>query len=174
LFAASAFIGGASNAWAATAPSSPPAAANQDQRIRELEERIKILELEQETQQRRLRLEIERHGRAFEEIDRRLRALEDRGGQPAEPTAVSQAERAAALEALCREPFIEVAPGIRRVKPGCEQAGNECDAPEAVDIRGVRRVLPGCLKAMEKERGVCDPPYFFDDKGLKRVKRECM
>jgi hypothetical protein len=172
--AGSVSFGGFSTAWASAAAPSSPASTSQDQRIRELEERIKILELEQETQERRLRLEIERHGRAFEEIDRRVRALEERAGQPAESAAVSQAERAAALEAMCREPFIQGAPGIRKVKPGCESSGKECDAPEAVDSRGVRRVLPGCIQSIEKERGVCDPPYFFDDKGVKRVKSECM
>jgi len=164
-------FGGPSNAWAAAAP---PSAANQEQRIRELEERIKIMELQQETLDRRLRLDIERNGRAFEEIDRRLRALEDHGAQPNELAASLQSEKAAALEAMCREPFFQTEKGIRRLKPGCESSGNECDAPEALDLRGVRRVLPACIKSIEKERGVCDPPYFFDDKGVKRFKPECM
>ena len=165
-----------SNAWASAAPATPatPAsrATNQDQRIRELEERIKILELQQEAQERRLRLDIERNGRAFEEMDRRLRLLEDRS-TPSEPVAAPQIDKDAALEAMCREPFIQGDHGIRRLKPGCESTGNPCDAPEAVDIRGVRRILPACVQAAEKERGVCDPPYFFD-KGVKRVKPECL
>ena len=74
---------------------------------------------------------------------------------------------------MCRDPFIQADHGIRRLKPGCESSGNECDAPEAVDVRGVRRVLPACVQAAEREHGVCDPPYFFD-KGVKHVKPECM
>ena len=158
-FAGGASFGGLSNAWAAAAPAAP--AAQQEQRIRELEARIKILELEQETQDRRLRLDIERNGRAFEEIDRRLRLLEDRASTASEPVAAQQPDKAAALEAMCREPFIQADHGIRRLKPGCESTGNECDAPEAVDVRGVRRILPACIQAAEKEHGVCDPPYFF-------------
>jgi hypothetical protein len=161
---------GPSNAWAGTAPPTP-AAASQDQRIRELEERIRILELEQETQDRRLRLEIERSGRAFEEIDRRLRLLEDRSATPSEP-AMSQPE-SSSVDAMCRNPFIEAGHGIRRLKPGCEAAGKECDAPQAVDIRGVRTVLPACVQSAEKDRGSCSPPYYFD-KGVKYVKPECM
>jgi hypothetical protein len=167
----SAFLGGPSYAWAAAAPVAP-AASNPDQRIRELEERIKILELQQETMERRMHLDVERNGRAFEEIDRRLRLLEDRAATPSEQP-VSQQPDNAALEAMCREPFMQADHGIRRLKPGCESAGNECDAPETVDIRGVRRVLPACVQSAEKGRGVCDPPYFFD-KGVKHVKPECM
>jgi hypothetical protein len=161
---------GSPNAWASAGPS--PTTSAQEQRVRELEERVKILELENETLDRRLRLDIERNGRSFEEIDRRLRLLEDRSGSPSEPVASPQADKVA-LEAMCRDPFIEAAHGIRRLKPGCESIGNECDAPEAVDVRGVRRVLPACVQAAEREHGICDPPYFFD-KGVKRVKPECM
>jgi hypothetical protein len=169
---ASGSLRGPSSAWAAAAPPAT-AAPNQDQRIHELEERIRILELQQETQDRRLRLDIERNSRAFEEIDRRLRLLEDRTATQNEPATGPQPENAAALEALCRDPFIQAGHGIRRLKPGCEGAGNECDAPQAVDIRGVRKVLPACVQSAEKEHAVCDPPYFFD-KGVKYVKPECM
>src|SRR5689334_16317683 len=93
------------SAWASAAPSSPTTGA-QEQRIRELEERIKILELENETLDRRLRLDIERNGRGFEEIDRRLRLLEDRSGNPSEPVAAAQPDKLA-LETMCRDPFIQ-------------------------------------------------------------------
>jgi hypothetical protein len=163
------FAGGLSSAWADAAPGP----TNPQQRIRELEERVKILELQQETVDHKLRLDIDRNGRAFEEIDRRLRALEERPAAPAE-TAALEAQKSAELEAMCRDPYIKLPSGIRRLKPGCESAGSVCDAPEVVDGHGVRRVLAACVPTMEKERGVCDPPYYFDAKGLKRVKRECM
>ncbi len=172
LLSGNASFGGPSNAWTAAAPA--PQSANQDQRIRELEERIKILELEHETLDRRLRLELERNGHTFEDIDHRLRALEVHAPTSGELAAMPPPDKAAVVDAMCREPFIQTAPGIRRVKPGCESSGKECDAPEAVDLRGVRRVLPACLQTMEKERPVCEQPYFFDDKGVKKVKPECM
>jgi hypothetical protein len=165
---------GMSNAWAEGAPG-PGFASNPQQRIHELEERVRILELTQETLERRLHLDVERNGRAFEEIDRRLRALEDRPATPAAPAApASSPDKNAALEAMCKDPYFLVAPGIRRVKPGCESTGTQCDAPEAVDAHGVRHVLPGCLQTIDKNRNACDPPYYFDDKGMKHVKDECM
>src|SRR5689334_1565046 len=94
---------GPSKAWGAAAPASQ--SVNQDSRIRELEERIKILELEQETLDRRLRLELERNGRSFDDIDHRLRALEAHAPTPGEIAAATQPDKAAVVDAMCREPF---------------------------------------------------------------------
>jgi len=73
---------GASNALAETTP-----IASQ-QHVRELEERVKILELERETLDHRMRLEAERTRRTIEALDMRIRLLEEIGRVPAEfPTA---------------------------------------------------------------------------------------
>src|SRR5690242_20661582 len=60
----------------AFAQNAPPSTSPQ-QRIHELEQRVKILELENETLDRRVQLDQERYGRAFEDFEKRLRALEE-------------------------------------------------------------------------------------------------
>jgi hypothetical protein len=155
-------------AWADGAPTS----LNSQQRVKELEERVKILELEHETLDRRMRLETERSGRAVEDLDKRLRALEGRAVASEAPAAPM--EKSAAREVNCTDPYIDVGHGIRRVKPGCESSGNECDAPEAIDGRGVRTILPACVQTIDRNKGNCEPPHFIDYKGVKRFKPECM
>ena len=72
------FGSGASNAWADDAPTAS------QQRVRELEERVKILELERETLDRTMRLETKRTRRTIEALDERIRALEEVSRVPAE------------------------------------------------------------------------------------------
>src|SRR5579859_529521 len=81
-----------------------------DRQVRELEQRVKILELENETLDRRLRLEIDRNTHVVDDLDKRIKALESRDNKGLDP---------------CREPYIHVAPGIVRVRPGCESVGGE-------------------------------------------------
>jgi hypothetical protein len=141
------------------------AAAEPQQRIRELEQRVKILELESEALDRRAQLEVERNARIIDEMDKRVRALETRAPEthPLETHAPD-----------CRDPYIHVAPGIIRVRPGCESFGGECSAPEAVDARGVRTILPACQKSLDDGSRDCNPPYFIDAAGVKRFKTGCM
>jgi len=153
-------MSGSSKAFAqAAAPAEP------QQRIRELEQRVKILELENETLDRRLHLEIDRSTRFLDDMDKRVRLLEARPLAPAESTSKA--------DDPCRYPYIHVAPGIMRIKPGCESTGGECAAPERVDVRGVRTVLPACEQATEAPGG-CEPPYYIDADGVKRFKPRCM
>jgi hypothetical protein len=137
------------------------AAPDPDRQLRELEQRVKILELENETLDRRLQLEIDRNLHLFDDVDKRLRAVESRAPENRDPDP-------------CRDPYIHIAPGILRVKPGCESAGGECTAPEAVDARGVRIVLPGCRQTVVEGARQCDPPYFVDESGVKRFKPGCL
>src|SRR5258708_5670912 len=147
---------GLSKAFAQGKPAPDP-----DRQLRELEQRVKILELENETLDRRLQLEIDHNSHLFDDVDKRLRAVENRAVENREPDP-------------CRDPYIHVAPGILRVKPGCESSGGECTAPEAVDARGVRVVLPGCRQTIVEGARQCDPPYFVDESGVKRFKPGCL
>jgi hypothetical protein len=161
--------GGSSFAFAQGAPGS----TNSEHRFRELEQRVKILELENETLDRRLRLEAEHSGRLFEDLDRRVRVLEQHPAAPAEPAA-NKEQKSPAIDAYCSDPFIQLASGVRRLKPGCDATGNPCDAPWAVDARGIRTVLPACVQSLESNAGGCDSPYYVDPKGVKRFKPECL
>jgi hypothetical protein len=141
-------------------------AVDPQQRIRELEQRVKILELESETLDRRAQLEVERNARILDEMDKRVRALEARGPETRVPES--------SVPDPCRDPYIHVAPGVVRIRPGCESAGGECSAPEAVDARGVRTILPACQKFLDDNSRDCNPPYFIDAHGVKRFKTGCM
>jgi hypothetical protein len=122
---------------------------------------VKILELESEAIDRRAQLEVERNARIIDEMDKRIRALETRGPETRGPDP-------------CRDPYIHVAPGIVRIRPGCESVGGECGAPERVDARGVRTVLPACQQSIGDAPRDCDPPYFVDASGVKRFRTGCM
>src|SRR6267142_2160515 len=87
---------GASNAWA-QAPASSPISP---QRVRELEERVKILELEHEAVDRRTRLQAERTGRAIEELEMRVRALEENDRAHLGVT-VTEPEKGAEVDDVC-------------------------------------------------------------------------
>jgi len=159
--------GGSSNAWAGAAPS--PTVS--PQRVRELEERVKILELEYETLDRRMRLQAEQAGRALEELDMRVHALEG-AARAAEGTPPPK--ESISLEEVCKDPYIRFANGIRRVKEGCEDRGRSCDVPEVVDARGVWTVRPECVPATPVKAGNCDITYSIGDNGIKQFKPECM
>ena len=159
---------GSSNAWAGPAPN----ATVSPQRVRELEERVKILELEHETLDRRMRLQAEQAGRALEDLEMRVRALEGSVRPAAEVTP--QPEKSISVEDVCKDPYIRFANGIRRVKAGCEDRGNSCDVPQVVDARGVWTVRPECVPATPVKAGNCDIPYSIGDRGIKQFKPECM
>jgi hypothetical protein len=160
---------GSSFAFAQGAPGS----TNSEHRFRELEQRVKILELENETLDRRLHLEAERSGRLFEDLDRRVHVLEQHPAAPAEPAATQEPKRPA-IDAYCSDPYIQLGPGAGRLKPGCDPTGNPCDAPWAVDARGIRTVLPACAQSLESNAGGCDSRYYVDPNGVKRFKPECL
>ncbi len=159
---------GSSNAWAQSAPSSP----NLQQRVRELEERLRIIELEHEALERRMHLEAERTTRVLDELDKRLRACETHALAPAK-VETPPAEGSTITDPHCQNPYMIVSYGVRRVRPGCESAGNECDPPFAIDPRGVRKFLPACVKSEDAGSG-CASPFFVDPAGVKRVKPECI
>ncbi len=160
---------GMASAWAQGGPSS----AVSPRRMDELAERVKILELENEALERRVRLDTEHQGQAVEDLERRVRALEGHAQASLEST-VQPPETNAEPDVSCKDPYIDVGRGIRRIKPGCESTANPCDAPEVVDVRGVRTILPACRESVEKKTGGCDSPYYIDAKGLKHFKSECL
>jgi hypothetical protein len=159
---------GSSKAFAQAA-----APAETQQRIRELEQRVKIIELENEALARRVQLEIDRSTRVLDDMDKRLHVVETHAAAPVE-SAGKAADKIGMAEDPCRYPYIHVAPGIMRIRPGCESAGGQCDAPERVDARGIRTVLPGCQQVIDETGGSCEPPYFIDAGGMKRFKPACM
>jgi hypothetical protein len=139
---------GGSSAWAQASPGT----SISQQRIHELEERVKILELERETLDRQVKLEAEHTGRTIEELEVRIRAVEDTRGS-----------EAAAVHT-----------GIRRVKAGYEDTTKTCDAPEAIDARGVWKLRPECVRAAASQQGICDTPYVINADGIKQFKLECL
>ena len=159
---------GPSNAWAQTTASS----AVSQQRVRELEERVKILELEQEALDRRTRLQAERTGRAIEELEMRVRALEENGRASLDGPAI-EPEKGAGADAVCKDPYVYLSNGIRRVKSGCENGAKPCDVPKVVDGRGFWTVRPECAPATPVKEGACDIPYFVGTTGIKEFKPEC-
>ena len=158
---------GASKAWAQATTSSPLS----QQRVRELEERVKILELEHEALDRRVRLQAERTGRAIEELEMRVRVLEENGRAHVDP--VAEPQKGAEVDEACKDPYIHLWNGIRRVKSGCENAAKPCDVPKFVDGRGFLTVRPECVQAVPVKEGGCEIPYVVDTKGIKEFKPEC-
>jgi hypothetical protein len=132
---------------------------------------VKILELEHETLDRRMRLQAERTGRAIEELEMRVRALEE--NDRARLDAVAEKVKGAEVDDLCKDPYIHLWNGIRRVKSGCENAGKPCDFPKVVDGRGFWTVRPECVQNAPVKEGGCDIPYVVDTKGIKEFKPEC-
>jgi len=145
---------GLASAWAQEAPTSASVASS-PRRVEDLVERIKSLEIE------------------IEYLERRMRTLESRGQAPLESDKHSPGSNAEPGDS-CKDPYIDVGRGVRRVKPGCESLGNLCDAPEVVDARGIRVVLPACRPSVEAKSGGCTSPYSVDPMGLKRFKEECL
>src|SRR4051812_37664680 len=89
------FPGSASkSAWAEDAPH-----PNLQVRARELEERVRILELEQEALARRLHLQMDQNERTLGDIDKRLRGCEEKLVS-AKPSVAVPAELASA-DARC-------------------------------------------------------------------------
>ena len=114
---------------------------------------------------------MERNTRVLDEVDKRLHLLEARAASV--ESASNAADKIGMAEDPCRYPYIHVAPGIMRIKPGCESTDGECAAPERVDARGIRTVLPVCQQSTETGGG-CEPPYSVDAGGVKRFKPTCM
>jgi hypothetical protein len=158
---------GGSSAWAQASPSTPIS----QQRVHELEERVKILELEHEALDRRMKLEAEHAGRTIEELVVRIRALEGARGREA---AAVQPEKSATMDEYCKDRYVRLPNGVRRVKAGCEDAINTCDVPEVVDARGVWKLRPECVREASSQQGTCDTPYFITEDGIKQFKPECL
>jgi hypothetical protein len=161
------FLDGGSNAWAQAGPGTPMS----QQRIRELEERVKILELEHETLDRQMKLEAERTGRTVEELEIRIRALENARAPEA---AAVQPEKSSTIDEVCKDPYVRLPNGIRRVKAGCEDTTKSCDVPEVIDAQGVWKVRPECVPAAASQEGICDTPYVIGPNGIKQFKPECV
>jgi hypothetical protein len=161
------FLDGGSNAWAQAGPGTPVS----QQHLRELEERVKILELEHEALDRRTKLEAERTGRTIEELEMRIRTLEN---ARAPEVAAVQPEKSATIDELCKDPYTHFPNGIRRVKRGCEDSTKPCDVPEVIDAQGMWKVRPECVPAAASQQGTCDTPYVIGPNGIKQFKPECL
>ncbi|HEX9295836.1 MAG TPA: hypothetical protein VF881_08370 [Polyangiaceae bacterium] len=158
---------GSSSAWAQSAPT-----PNLQRQVRELEERVRIMELEHEALQRRMHLDAELTRRALDELEQRLIACEKQAVAPAKAEA-PPVQSPSIVDPRCRNPYTMAADGIRRIKPGCESAGDACEPPVAIDPRGVRKILPSCVKPEDTGAG-CASPFYVDPGGVKRVKPDCI
>jgi hypothetical protein len=137
---------GIPNAWAQRAPSS----TSVQQRVRELEERLKILELEHEALQRRMQLAAEHDNHILDDLDKRLRTCEQTAKAPSKSVAVPAA------------------------KASASRGSTNCDPPWSIDLRGVRTIQPACLQSLDATEDSCELPYYIDQTGLRRFKPECI